>query len=101
MVWLDLDNTVIQTYGYAKQAAGRGYTGVKGLNALVATASALWAAPVIAATRLRRVPDFVGHGYEPGDKPGSTLVTVLSPEYPENVAAVLLGVAWDRSRWRR
>jgi predicted mannosyl-3-phosphoglycerate phosphatase (HAD superfamily) len=41
MVWLDLDNTVIQTYGYAKQAAGRGYTGVKGLNALVATASAL------------------------------------------------------------
>jgi hypothetical protein len=27
-----------QTYGYAKQAAGRGYTGVKGLNALAATA---------------------------------------------------------------
>jgi hypothetical protein len=30
------------------------------------------------------VPDFVGHGYEPSDKPGSTLVTVLSTEYPEN-----------------
>jgi len=43
-VWLDLDDAVIQTYGYAKQAAGRGYTGVKGLNALVA------------ATRLRRCP---------------------------------------------
>ena len=26
MVWLDLDDTVIQTYGYAKLAAGRGYT---------------------------------------------------------------------------
>jgi hypothetical protein len=39
MVWLDVDDTVIQIYGYAKQAAGRGYTGVKGLNALVATAS--------------------------------------------------------------
>jgi hypothetical protein len=38
-VWLDLDDSVIQTSGYAKQAAGRGYTGVKGLNALVATAS--------------------------------------------------------------
>jgi hypothetical protein len=50
MLWLDLDDTVIQTYGYAKQAAGRGYTGVKGLNALVATASTR-AAPVIAATR--------------------------------------------------
>jgi hypothetical protein len=34
MVWLDLDDSVIQTSGYAKQAAGRGYTGVKGLNAL-------------------------------------------------------------------
>jgi hypothetical protein len=47
------------------------------------------------------VPDFVGHGYEPDDKPGSSLVTVLSTEYPENVAGVLLGVARDRSRWRR
>jgi hypothetical protein len=54
MVWLDLDYSVIQTSGYAKQAAGRGYTGVKGLNALVATASTPLAAPVIAATRLRR-----------------------------------------------
>ena len=55
------------------------------------------AAPVIAATRLRRVPDFVGYGYEPGDTPRSARVTVLSTEYPENVAGVLLGVAWDRS----
>jgi hypothetical protein len=53
-VWLDLDDSVIQTSGYAMQAAGRGYTGVKGLNALVATASTPLAAPVIAATRLRR-----------------------------------------------
>ena len=55
------------------------------------------AAPVIAATRLRRVPDFVGYGYEPGDTPRSARVTVLSTEYLENVAGVLLGVAWDRS----
>ena len=53
MVWLDIDDTVIQTYGYAKQAAARGYTGVKGLNALIATASTPQAAPVIAAARLR------------------------------------------------
>jgi hypothetical protein len=26
LVWLDVDDTVIQTYGYAKQAAARGYT---------------------------------------------------------------------------
>jgi Transposase DDE domain group 1 len=54
IAWLDIDDTVIQTYGYAKQAADRGYTGVKGLNALVATVSTALAAPVIAATRLRR-----------------------------------------------
>jgi hypothetical protein len=54
MTWLDVDDTVVQTYGYAKQAAARGYTGVKGLNALVATASTPVAAPLIAATRLRR-----------------------------------------------
>ena len=33
---LDVDDTLKQTYGYAKQGAGRGYTGVKGLNALLA-----------------------------------------------------------------
>ena len=54
ITWLDVDDSLIQTYGYAKQAAARGYTGVKGLNTLVATASTPLAAPVIAAARLRR-----------------------------------------------
>jgi len=45
MTWLDVDDSVIQTYGYAKQAAARGYTGGKGLNALLATASTPQAAP--------------------------------------------------------
>lgn len=54
--WLtvDIDDTVRQTYGYAKQGAGRGYTGVKGLNALLAVFSTPLSAPVIAATRLRK-----------------------------------------------
>ena len=38
-VLVDIDDTVRQTYGYAKQGAGRGYTGVKGLNALLAIVS--------------------------------------------------------------
>ncbi len=38
-VIVDIDDTVRQTYGYAKQGAGRGYTGVKGLNALLAIVS--------------------------------------------------------------
>ncbi len=54
VAFLDLDDTVRQTYGYAKQGAGRGYTGVNGLNALLATISTGMSAPVIAATRLRK-----------------------------------------------
>ena len=37
VAFVDIDDTVRQTYGYAKQGAGRGYTGVKGLNALLAS----------------------------------------------------------------
>jgi hypothetical protein len=55
-VYVDVDDTVTATYGYAKQGAGFGYSGVKGLNALIATLSAPVAAPVIVATRLRRGP---------------------------------------------
>ena len=54
LAFVDVDDTLKQTYGYTKQGAGRGYTGVKGLNALIATVSTRSAAPVIAAARLRR-----------------------------------------------
>ena len=52
--YLDVDDTVRATFGYAKQGAGYGYTGVKGLNALLATASTATSAPLIVATRLRK-----------------------------------------------
>jgi hypothetical protein len=51
---VDIDDTVRETYGYAKQGAGRGYTGVKGLNALLAIVSTTRSAPLIAAARLRQ-----------------------------------------------
>jgi DDE family transposase len=54
VVYVDVDDTVRATFGYAKQGAGYGYTGVKGLNALLATASTAQSAPVIVATRLRK-----------------------------------------------
>jgi hypothetical protein len=54
IAFLDVDDTIRATYGYAKQGAGRGYSKVKGLNALLATISTPAAAPVIAATRLRK-----------------------------------------------
>jgi len=54
VVYLDIDDTVRATFGYAKQGAGYGYSGVKGLNALLATVSTATTAPVIVATRLRK-----------------------------------------------
>jgi Transposase DDE domain group 1 len=54
LAYVDIDDSVRQTYGYAKQGAGRGYTGVKGLNALLAIVSTSSGAPVIAAARLRK-----------------------------------------------
>ena len=54
IAYLDIDDTVRETHGYAKQGAGRGYTGVNGLNVLLATLSSPGHVPVIAAARLRR-----------------------------------------------
>jgi len=54
VTFLDVDDTVKATHGYTKQGAGYGYSGVKGLNALIATVSTLRSAPLIAATRLRK-----------------------------------------------
>jgi len=52
--YLDIDDTIKATHGYSKQGAGYGYTGVKGLNALLAIVSTPLSAPVVAGTRLRR-----------------------------------------------
>ena len=54
VTYLDIDDTIRATFGYAKQGAGFGYSGVKGLNALLATVSSASSAPVIVATRLRK-----------------------------------------------
>ncbi|MCP3818097.1 IS1380 family transposase [Streptomyces sp. A3M-1-3] len=54
VAYLDLDDTIKPVHGYAKQGVGYGYNKVKGLNALIATLSTPLAAPVIAATRLRK-----------------------------------------------
>ncbi|MHB1492012.1 MAG: IS1380 family transposase [Cellulomonas sp.] len=54
VAYLDIDDTIKATYGYQKQGAGYGYSGVKGLNALLAIVSTPTAAPVIVATRLRK-----------------------------------------------
>lgn len=53
-VFVDIDDTIIEVHGYEKQGSGYGYSGVRGLNALLATVSTKETAPVIAAQRLRK-----------------------------------------------
>ena len=62
LVYLDVDDTIRETHGYHKQGAAYGYSRVKGLNAQVAILSTPLAAPVIAATRLRKGNIDSGHG---------------------------------------
>ena len=53
-VVVDIDDTIVEVHGYQKQGAAFGYSGVRGLNALLATVSTDQVAPVIAAQRLRK-----------------------------------------------
>jgi Transposase DDE domain group 1 len=51
---VDIDDTIIEVHGYGKQGSGYGYSGVRGLNALLATLTTNQGAPVIVAQRLRK-----------------------------------------------
>ena len=53
-VFVDVDDTVVQVHGHAKQGAGFGYNKVRGLNVLIATVTTPGSAPVIVAQRLRK-----------------------------------------------
>jgi hypothetical protein len=53
LAFIDIDAKIKEVYGHAKQGAGFGYTGVRGLNHLVVTVSSPVCAPVILGARLR------------------------------------------------
>jgi hypothetical protein len=54
LVLVDVDDTIIEVHGYSKQGSGYGYSGVRGLNALLATVTTASSAPVVVAQRLRK-----------------------------------------------
>lgn len=54
IAFIDIDDTVREVHGYAKQGAAFGYTGKRGLNVQVSTISTPITAPVIARARLRK-----------------------------------------------
>ncbi len=53
-VFLDVDDTIIQVHGHQKQGSGYGYSGVRGINALLGAVTTKTSAPVIIGQRLRR-----------------------------------------------
>jgi hypothetical protein len=62
MAFIDVDDTIREVHGYAKQGAAYGYSGVKGLNAQIAVLSSPLCAPVIAGSRLRKGSTISGKG---------------------------------------
>src|SRR5690625_1097809 len=54
MVFVDIDDTVVEVYSPKKQGAGIGYNNTRGLNALLVTASTAKAAPIIIGQQLRK-----------------------------------------------
>jgi hypothetical protein len=61
-VFLDVDDTIIEVHGHQKQGASFGYSGVRGLNAILATLKTVTGAPIILAQRLRRGACSSPHG---------------------------------------
>lgn len=54
MVFVDVDDTVIEVFSAAKHGAGIGYNKTRGLNGLVATISTAQAAPLVLGQQLRQ-----------------------------------------------
>jgi len=52
--FVDVDDTIVEVHGHAKQGAGFGYTRVRGLNALIAILTTPGCAPLVVAQRLRK-----------------------------------------------
>jgi len=51
---VDIDDTIKEVHGYQKQGSGYGYSGVRGLNALLGIVSTATTAPIIIGSRLRK-----------------------------------------------
>lgn len=86
MVFVDVDDTVIEVHSAAKQGAGIGYQGSRGLNALLATASTAQSAPVVVGQRLRKGATHSARGAVRTVSDALTTVTRLSSPAAKVVA---------------
>ncbi len=87
-VMVDVDDTIIEVHGHAKQVSGYGYSGVRGLNALIATLTTDEGAPVITGQRLRK--GSCGSPRGAARMIGDTLATVKRLRSPQATGTPLL-----------
>jgi hypothetical protein len=86
-VLIDVDDTLVEVHGYAKQGAEFGYTRVRGLNVLLATACTAGSAPIVVAQRLRRGAAFSARGAPRLVADALAVVARLRPGQPVLVRA--------------
>lgn len=107
-VFIDIDDTIVEVHGYQKQGAGFGYSGVRGLNALLGIISCNGHAPVIVAQRLRKgsassargAASFVAEAMGTGRRltaKGRFLVRADSAYYNQSAVAAALAQGADMS----
>ncbi len=106
LAFIDIDDTIREVHGYAKQGAAYGYSGVKGVNAQIAALSSPTCAPVIAASRLRKGNVVSGHGADrmvtdaiaaarAAGASGQVMVRADSGNYRQDlIAAAVTAKAW-------
>ena len=85
---VDIDDTIKEVHGYQKQGSGFGYSGVRGLNALIGIVSTKTSAPVIVGSRLRK--GAVGSPRGAGKFVGDVLATVTRLRSKTAAGLVLL-----------
>jgi len=106
LAFVDIDDTIREVHGYAKQGAAYGYSGVKGVNAQIAALFSPTCAPVIAASRLRKGNVVSGHGADrmvidaiatarAAGATGQVMVRAYSGYYRQDlIAAAAAAKAW-------
>ena len=104
VTYLDMDDTLRSTFGYAKQGVGFGYSGVKGLNALLATVSTASSAPVIVppgCVRVQQTPLAAPRGWPPTrSRPPGPARPADSAHGITRIERVMTDNAWAY-RWSR
>ena len=95
---VDIDDTIKEVHGYQKQGSGYGYSGRRGLNALISIVSAPQAAPIIIGSRLKK--GAAGSLKGAGKFVGDVLATVKRLRHQTAAGLVLLrGCGSLQWRW--